>query len=691
MNLLAVLIICWSIQVVSVLAHATHWPVLMLFWSWFGFVALATMGCALLRDRVKPSAQLNTYAAAEMIITFLIVSAEFKLIIYDNSPQLALRAWYVLMGLAVLVKIVKIGGRIIACPPLSDFLAIAFIVLLIYVPDVPSLVALSFIGEQWHHLDFFVMSPGVGIAHGLKPYVDVMSQYGVGIPITLTKLSQALGSFDYVPMLSLIIALVMIYYVMAYVFVRWWLGSAWLALAAVVVAIRVNLMHFGVSPLVWIYPSASPLRSYWDILFFIAMLAYVRYTKTWMLMTAAFLSGVAVWWMTSTGLVLAVTLATALLLLALRRQITVMTALLAGAVCAATAFALFFLSVGESVLSSTFWSNMISYMQHFAKGHGGGMLPMYESFKYRYWWSGFMAFAIPLSYLLTALWVGVLWWLRKIESKHILVILLCVYGLGQYSYFIVRSAQTSYYVVALPWVWVMCFWIHAVWQKHTNITMALAAVALYALFTNHNFISYPNALNWSKNPLVDPLVIQRFPDRQGYFNHQVKAIKEADKLPVNSLGNQEEMILTEDNFSSTAQLKEFYRRESDFMQDAQLIRRLVGQGQKVALLGSFETALLMQANRAPFFYHIPLVSSQPMRLRYIPADASHSPTFLQDTLNQMEQGKPEYIFVERVMLTDPLPEAVRKNNPSITAILDYIKQHYTPAQQGQYLVALKRT
>ena len=37
----------------------------------------------------------------------------------------------------------------------------------------------------------------------------------------------------------------------------------------------------------------------------------------------------------------------------------------------------------------------------------------------------------------------------------------------------------------------------------------ILGLSVWALLTNHNFISYPNLINFSRNPMVDPLVALR--------------------------------------------------------------------------------------------------------------------------------------------------------------------------------------
>ncbi len=655
------------------------------------------------------------YLYVEAAITFLLMSAAYKLIIYDNSPLLAQRAFIVLAAVAVLIKIFWRELNVMAAQaakhvatkrlptPCADLLSLTVIFVLIYVPNPERMLAQMFIGEQFHHFDFFIMSPGWAYLNNQLPYVNTISQYGVGVVAILAHVSQFAGGFDYLPLLKMIMVFGIGYYFLVYGFMRWWLKSIPLALAAVVVAFRLQMFHYGVSPLSWTYPSTTPLRFGLDIVWMGFLLAHLRTSRPVFLVLAALYSGAAVFYMTATGACVLLTfyfyLAVLIIIPHLRSQFfaTRSQQIFIG-VCAllsvASAFVLFWMTLGGHVWEKTFWHNMTEYLVFFAHGHAGGVLPIYESLKYRQFWASFMGFVLPLTYLASLFIVGTQVYLKKFRLEYIITAVIAVYGLANYQYYVVRSAVTSYYMNALPFVLIVAFWMF-IWAKQLNtasqrrVIWGALALGLYALTTNHNYISYPNMLNFSKNPMVDITVAQRYPNRQGYFNHMVKYIKEEDKLPVNSLDNTVEDIRTEDSFSSDRELTQYFTEEFDFSVDAKLIRSFTKEGRRVPVLSSFETKILMQAQRPPFFYHLPLITSQPMRLRMYPSDAAHSPHFLQETLGQLDKEKPEYVFMERIFM-QVTPASIVENNPNITAIAQYIREGYTPVQEGQYLVAMKR-
>jgi len=207
------------------------------------------------------------------------------------------------------------------------------------------------------------------------------------------------------------------------------------------------------------------------------------------------------------------------------------------------------------------------------------------------------------------------------------------------------------------------------------------------LWTNHHFLSYPNVLNFSHNPLVDPLVAEELPGRRSYFFHKVRDIPENLKLPLNDLGQSDEGI--DRKFSSDEDLKAYYRKENDFSKDAQLIRSLTGEHEPVALISSFEIEMLMQAQRKPLFYYFSLTFSRPMSMRNFGTIEIFTHGQLQKLIDQLQEAKSPYVFMERVFLNRHFPDQYAYDNPGLIGLLDYVNSHYESYAYGKYLVALK--
>ena len=99
-------------------------------------------------------------------------------------------------------------------------------------------------------------------------------------------------------------------------------------------------------------------------------------------------------------------------------------------------------------------------------------------------------------------------------------------------------------------------------------------LVLVMTVTTHQFLLHPNIFNLSRNPMTHPVVSQVPVGRKNYFSHLFISYPDAFKLPVNGLGQRDEMLVTENDFADDDQLKEFFRKESDYSQDAALIQIL---------------------------------------------------------------------------------------------------------------------
>ncbi len=681
---------------------APKWDLLL--FGVFVAVALGT-GLLILRYVKKPADP--WFIAFEAMLTFLMVSAAFKMVIYDNSPLLAQRSLTGLMIVGVLFKIFypeikKSSAGLyhwltrIPWTLFADLWWIAVIVLTIYMPHLEHVIAMIFMGDWLHHFDYLIMSVGWASLWGQIPYADIISQYGVGLPLIFAKIIKFSGRFDYVSALRVMMWFVIVYFALTYFLVRYWLKSALIAGVAFLLIFRMQMFHYGVSPLVWATPSASPVRFGLDILWMLFILLHLRTSQARWLVLAALYSGFAIYYMTSVGVCAAGAFYVYLFaLIFIPSPKKTAAYYLSWFLPILSAAAFFAITLKGHILQREYWHNLIDYMVVFA--HTGAM-PMWESLKYRHFWAFFMSMVMPFTYMATFLYIAARLYIEKGSSERLFVAILCVYGLANYQYYVVRAAITSYYVDVLPFVLVVCFWFMRALEfcsPDWRMRLKAAAVILsfYALWTNHNYLAYPNLMSFSSHPMTDNLVIQRFPDRQGYFNVMYKKAKEEDKLKVNDLGTTDEDIRTEDDFKNDTELVKYYRKSFDFRRDAALIDKFTKPGQKVALLSSFETRILIQANRPPFFYHFPLLTSRPMTFRSLPSDDANTPAYLGDTIGALQKRHPTYVFLEKIFLLDSLPPSYynygNKRREKVLAITAYIKAFYTPVEQGQYLVAMK--
>ena len=306
-----------------------------------------------------------------------------------------------------------------------------------------------------------------------------------------------------------------------------------------------------------------------------------------------------------------------------------------------------------------------------------------------------LGFVFPMIYLLTLLIFISRLGLKLSPPEDWLAVILCFYGLGTYHYYIARSTGTSYDTVILPLVFVLGFWLKKVMgsmgeTRGAALRLVLAALAVWALFTNHLFLAYPNVLNMSSHPLTDPQVALPLPAGGPYFNHLFRDFNPQLKLSANSLGQTQEELLGESDFADDNDLVDYYRKNGRFTQDVQLIDSLTKPSDEIPLISSFETTMLMQAGRKNFFYYFPLLISRPMTMRSFEVCSIYTRGQLDKTLKKFEDVKPPYVFMERIFMVSEAPRSYLYFYPSLLELLNYVRTRYVPVAQGEYLVALKR-
>jgi len=650
------------------------------------------------------------FLAAELIWTALMLNASFKIIVYSDRPWLARDAFMFLSAGALAGKVfwpeLKDGAgrfyRKMVSWPLgfkADVLACIGLILLLYVPDAKAVLARMFFGDHFRHFDSF-LAPAWAYTKGAVLNVDSMTEYGVGTPVVMSWFAKALGSMSYTHIFWFLMGGTIVYFILCFVFLRRWLGSFTLALVATLLAIKFQMFHSGVTPFIFTFPSATVMRYFWDIIFFLLLLGHLRTLRRRYLFGAAICCGAQIFCMPTCGYCLTIAFfayVAAFMILGYLRSLVCKKNTDVIWFCASVAVVplttLFLLGVtqGAHLWTREFWYNMQEFNNYFLAGFG--LMPMYETIQNKETLAGFMGFFIPVVYMGTFLvTAGLLYW-GQTQRDDLMAVILSLYGMALYHYYVGRSASTSYYVVCVPYVFILCFWAQRwllVFKKDTRrfVLLGLLALVVYALVTNHTYLSYPNLLNVSRNPIVDPLLVQPLLDGRSYFNAAVSKLTEDQKLPKNSLGETDEGIKYEKDFKTDADLKKYFDQESDFSRDAALIAALTKPSGTVPLLSSFEIKMLMQADRRPFFYHSPILIARPMRMRTFPNSTMYSLTLVRSTIDQLRAAKPEYIFMEKIFLE--APGFKNFQDVALVAVLNYIFENYIPDKQGQYLVAMKR-
>lgn len=633
-------------------------------------VGLYAAGLYFFRRRLDDpsfSKSIRSLTATNAVLLFIQIFAVFKIFVLNN-PDWARYLLYLGLAGAVVNRVfwpeirrwtsqfyerllTKQDGNVYV--RILDVGVPVFVAVFLFVPDMTKVLARIFVRDEFYHLDSFLMAPGWAHLKGLVLNRDVTSEYSVVIPAVFGAIARWMGGLNYHNAVVILITVSILYFIGLYFFLRRWLGSSLIAAFGTLLAIKVQMFHWGVTPIIWQFPSATVIRYVFDLPVLWLLWRHCVSGQRNFLWMAAGLTGISLAYMLDTGLYLLmglyVYLAFALWFSdggfkALKDIKTLF--LWAGLLLLPFVVGLCVLLMvqGPAIFNAAYWTNTFEFSGLFLQGWGA--LPFYDGLRDRQFFAFIMGFIIPAVYAGTMMLVAALCLLRQIDRKNILVIMICVYGLGLYHYFVNRSAVSSYYVGGIPFVMVICFWLGKFcasldghWQK--TIKLAAVIVMVPALLTSYLVTYYPNLLTLADHK---------------QWEEEIK----------------------------------FYNEEFSLDRDVQLISRLTSRNDRVALVSSFETKLLIDAKRKPFFYYFPLIESSHMRLAHFRGTYLHTKTRLQKTMDQLEKEKPSYVFIEQKLFRRQIPPQYFEVYQTLDTLVKYLGEHYEPVQDGKYLVALKR-
>lgn len=534
----------------------------------------------------------------------------------------------------------------------ADVLAAGIIFLALFIPDLDGTMARIFAGDHAYHFESFAVAPAWVYAHGGLPGVDTFSQYGLGLPIFIATFTGWLGKFSYENILGVLITLSIIYYLLFYSFLRWWLGSSWLALMGVVFSLKYLVFYDEGVNFIWSAPSGSPMRFLFDIPFFICLLAWFRLKQRRYLFLAMAAAGAGMFYINDTGIYLLASAYAFLLSLFLnpedRRWIT---APGKGRVIYAGTFIIPWLTWGTLILcfygakAGQLFNNQaaIEYIKFTTTGLDS--INFFVGYKTRWFFALSIGIIMAVVYVLTLLVVLSGRYCRKLPAQDLLGAAAGIYGLCLYNYFIFRSSPVAHHFAATPFALVICFWIYKLtedwpYPRKQKVFLALAGFTVFCLVSSHAFMRYPNLLNLSRQDFKEALVEEK--------------------------------------------------RLLDISEDVSFIRSMTSPAEKVCLFSAFEAPLLMGADRRPFFYYFPLMTSRELQMRDFGGSKLVTVTQLRRVIAQIEREKPRYVFVERKFVNGQLPVVYFQHYQALREILVYLKQHYSISREGKYLVALQR-
>ncbi len=580
-----------------------------------------------------------------------------------------------------------------------DVTAVIIIFLILFIPDPTATVAQLFMGDFFHDWDVVFMGPIYGLFCDLVPNIDINTTYGFGLSLLIKWGMQIIGGFDYTHALIVLFWLGIGYFIAWYYLLRRILYHPILALTAIILGMRFQMFVSILIPIVWNDIQCSVLRFYFDALFFWSLFLYEKHQKPRYLWLMALSVALGIFHMPTMGIFLFSTMIVYLGMKALDAIIKqgwqglLHTIGLSRPVIFIPIVVLFlyYCVVGAYIFTSLFWQNTAGFASYFAKGFFYS--PMLAPIARGNYWMVIVGLLIPVAYCASAFFYGWRYLTPQRTARDIWIVLLAAYGLGTFTYFVGMSHKYS--TVSLPMTFITILVIDEfikrksqVWQF--RITGILLAVSIYALISEPMFRAYPNLLNTSKNPVVDPAVSMKIPGGKPYFGQLAVDFPDWIKVPVNSLGEVDEKFKYERDFVNHDALKSHYRLETAFKEDAGMIASLTKSDERVALLSSFEVMILSKAKRKPLFYFFPLLNSHPMRMRNFVVTTVFSYPQIERIISQLDQAKPKYIFMEAVFLTEQVHPWYFEEFEDLIRVIRYVKYYYTPVSQGKYLVAMKR-
>ncbi len=347
----------------------------------FVFCFRAELSSNTLRKKLYP------FAAVSGFWVLLQVFAAFKVFLWGNPPWArGLLYMGIAGGMASTIfwpELQRFGKNVferfqqdtrLQRSPLWDLGFLIGLMVLLVPGNLGNVLGRMFVRDQFYHLDSILMAPGWAHLNGLGLNTDITSEYSVALPIILSEILKHSIGFDYPSAVVLIMAIVFMYYIALYFFARQWLMSRALAIFAVLLTVKLQMFHWGVAPLVWQFPSATALRHWPDIVFFVCVWRHIQTSKQQWLWAAATAVGFSLAWMMDVGMYMLCALLVYTVAWAYQQRrgtgyLLKILAIMFAAPCA-TAFFLWTLLQPQAVFQAAYWRNAFEFAGLFVQGWG---------------------------------------------------------------------------------------------------------------------------------------------------------------------------------------------------------------------------------------------------------------------------------------------------------------------------------
>ncbi len=391
---------------------------------------------------------------------------------------------------------------------------IIFCIAVIWVRDPLGAAAKIFLGEQFHHMDWFLVPAAWAHLMGNILDIDTISRYGLGAPVWVAHLANILpGHFSYANVIAVLASISVVYFCIWFYNIRSLMGSIGWALLILVWGVRLQMFHTETLPFALTYPQVTPLRCFFDAIVFGLLISFMRRPVAWKLWLASICCGIAIYNIIGEGLYLTgafgffILLTQAMAYLQKSKplgDLSVGKVLLLLVMPLVTFVAIAYAFAGQHVFGREFWSNQIEFIRFYQAGHGS--LPLMMNLTQGNFYISIWPFVLPIFYMASLLLVAYRIVQKKSQPMDMIIAALSVYLLLAFHYQATVSNNTTAYLRnAIVMMTISGYWLNDYW-RHIALThvrrwqLAIGMAGIFALATNHMFLIYPNLLNLAKNP-----------------------------------------------------------------------------------------------------------------------------------------------------------------------------------------------
>ncbi len=263
-------------------------------------------------------------AVAQLVVSAVVGAAAVGAFLRARTPLLTgqtvadryrvfFAAALVLLGASALLGRGVPSRREAASPPVRrslkvngfDVLFPAAVVAAVFAPAWSRLAGFTFQLDYMLHWDYFAMGPAIAFSHGQALGTDVHVFYGVGWPMLFAVLSPVFA-LSYTHMIAVNVIVTCLYMVGAYVMLRMVTHDRAFACAGTLLVLVFHMFARSAAPFspYWGFPSLGVLRWSFDVWAFIALLRFQRTGDLRWAAAAGGIVGLAVVFVTDTGLYL---------------------------------------------------------------------------------------------------------------------------------------------------------------------------------------------------------------------------------------------------------------------------------------------------------------------------------------------------------------------------------------------------